>query len=261
MPHAFLWAYAALIGAAVGSFLNVGIVRWPAEQSVVRPRSRCPGCGTAIPWYDNVPVLSYLLLRGRCRHCSQRISIQYPLLELGVAVIWVAAAVRFGFTFDALHSALLLSILLAIAIIDARHFIIPDQLSLGGLALGLGLAAAPDGMPLREAVIGAAVLYLALWGVAIGAQKLFRKPALGVGDIHMMAMIGAFLGLTGGLLTIMLGSLLGLLIGLPLSWRQGRLGLLKTYLPLGTYLALGAAVAHVWGDAIIGWYLATFVYV
>lgn len=259
MPDVVLWSYAALVGAVVGSFLNVGIVRWPAEESVVRPRSRCPGCRHPIAWYDNVPVLSYLLLRGRCRHCGRRISIQYPIVELAVAGIWVSAAIRFGWDVDALRSALFLSILLAIAIIDARHYVIPDQLSLGGAGIGLVLAAIPGGFEFTRALIGAGAGYVVLWGVALAGQKLFRKPALGVGDIHMMAMIGAFLGVAGSALTLFLGSLLGVVIGVSLRWWKGELEALGTYLPLGTYLALGAAIAHVWGDALIGWYLTAIV--
>jgi leader peptidase (prepilin peptidase)/N-methyltransferase len=134
--------------------------------------------------------------------------------------------------------------------------VIPDQLSLGGTAIGLALAAAPGGITFTSSLIGAAASYAGLWAVKVLAEKALKKPALGTGDIHMMAMIGAFLGLPGALLTIMLGSILGLLVGVPVMMRQKKLEKLGTYLPLGTFLAMGAAIAHAWGPQIIRWYLA-----
>ena len=252
------WAYVAyltLVGAALGSFLNVCIYRWPAGESVVRPRSRCPGCGRAIAWYDNVPVLSWLLLRGRCRGCGERISIQYPLLEAAVALIWLGMALWQGPGLEAVRGAIFLTLLLGIAIIDGRHRIIPDQFSLGGALAGLLLAAWPGGMAFTAALLGAGAAYGFMWLVKWGGEAAFRKPALGVGDIHMMAMVGAFVGLGGALLTVMLGSTFGLLIGVPIAYFKGDLEAMGTYLPLGTFLALGGAVAYLWGDPIIGWYL------
>lgn len=255
MPEYMIWSYAALVGAAIGSFLNVCIGRWPAGESVISPRSRCPSCEHAIAWYDNIPVASYLLLRGRCRACGESISIQYPVIELATALIWTAAAVRFGASVEALRSASFLTLLLGIAMTDAKHMVIPDHFSLGGALLGLLLAAAPGGFPLYKGVLGAVVGYSLLWIVAYGGERLFRKPALGVGDIHMMAMVGAFLGISGTLLTIFLGSLLGLVLGVPFTWWRGRLTLLGTYLPLGTFLAMGGAMAHGWGEVLVQWYL------
>lgn len=251
-----LWlVYLTAVGAALGSFLNVCIYRWPAGESVVRPRSKCPGCGKTIRWYDNIPILSWILLRGRCRTCGESISVQYPIVEAAVAVIWLGMALWLDPGLEAIRGALLFTILLGIAIIDARHRIIPDQLSLGGLVAGLGLALAPTDISIQTAAIGAGAGYGFMWAVKLGGEALFRKPALGVGDIHMMAMIGAFVGLGGALLTIFLGSVLGLLIGLPLAALSGKLEAMGTYLPLGTFLAMGAAVTYIWGDLMIQWYL------
>jgi len=258
MPDQVVWILATGIGAIVGSFLNVCIVRWPAGESVVRPRSRCPACAAPIAGYDNIPVLSWLLLRGACRHCRAPISVQYPIIELATALIWLAAAIRFGSSIQALHSATFLTLVLGIALTDAREMVIPDQFSLGGTVLGLALAAATGGPALLRALIGAVSSYALLWLVKLVAERAFRKPALGVGDIHMMAMVGAYLGTSGALLTLLLGALLGLLIGLPLLWTRDRLKPMGSYLPLGTFLALGAAIAHGWGDRIIGWYLSVF---
>jgi leader peptidase (prepilin peptidase) / N-methyltransferase len=255
MTDTLLVIYMALLGAAFGSFLNVAIVRWPAEESVIRPRSRCPGCGKAIAWYDNIPIVSWLILRGRCRACGQGISVQYPAVELTVTLVWLGMALWQGPGLEAVRGASLFTILLAIAIIDARHRIIPDQLSLGGALLGLMLAAWPGGFPFTAAAAGGIVAYLLMGGVKLGGEALLGKPALGLGDIHMMAMIGAFLGIPGALLTVFLGSALGLLIGLPLAWLRGDLKAMGTYLPLGTFLAMGAAVSYLFGDALIAAYL------
>lgn len=250
----WVWIYAALIGAAIGSFLNVCVYRWPAELSVLKPRSRCPGCEQPIRSYDNIPVLSYLVLRGRCRNCGTTISAQYPAVELIVSMIWLGAVIRLGPSIDALHSALFLTLLLGIALTDAKEMVIPDQFTVVGAGIGLLLAAVPGGIPFVRSLLGALLGYLLLWGVKLGAEKALKKPALGIGDIHMMAMVGAFLGPIGAIVTIFLGSFLGLAIGVPYTVVRGQLKLLGTYLPLGVFLAMGAAIAHFWGDMLMAWY-------
>lgn len=255
IPAYWGWIYAALIGACIGSFLNVCVYRWPADLSVLRPRSRCPSCETPIKWYDNIPIVSYLLLRGQCRNCGMRISAQYPAIELLVALIWLSAALRFGLTIEALRSASFLTLLLGIALTDAREMVIPDQFSLGGAVIGLALAAAPGGFPFTRALIGALLGYVLLWAVKLGAEKALKKPALGIGDIHMMAMVGAFTGVSGALVTLFLGSVLGLLIGVPYSLIRGKQQVIGSYLPLGVFLAMAGVVAHFWGDLLSGWYL------
>lgn len=255
LPEYWLWIYAALLGAALGSFLNVCVYRWPAEQSVLRPRSRCPACETPILWYDNIPIFSYLLLRGRCRNCGISISAQYPAVELVVSMIWLGAALRFGASVEALHSATFLTLLLGIALTDAREMVIPDQFTLVGTGIGLVLAAIPGGISFTASLIGAALGYFGLWGIKLGAEKALRKPALGVGDIHMMAMVGAFLGATGAMVTIFLGSVLGMLIGVPYTLIRGNGKLIGTYLPLGVFLAMGGGIAHLWGPMMVDWYM------
>lgn len=256
-PEWLLWLLAGIVGAAIGSFLNVCIYRWPAELSVVRPPSRCPVCEHPLAWRDNVPIIGWLLLRGRCRYCGTGVSVQYPAIELATALIWVAAVVRFGPELEALRSATFLTILLGIAMTDAREMVIPDQFTLLGAGSGLLLAALPGtAIGFVPALVGAVVGYGLLWGVKFGAERALGKPALGVGDIHMMLLVGAFTGTAGMLLTLMLGSVLGVVVGVPLTRLRGRGSrVLGTYLPLGTFLAMGAAVAHVWGPAIIDAYL------
>ena len=240
--------FAVALGAILGSFLNVLILRLPNEESVVYPGSKCPKCQTPIAWYDNVPILSWIVLGGRCRSCKAGISVQYPLIELLVAVLWGLAVWQYGVTLTALTAALFGTILLGIAVTDARHYLIPDEYTLGGLVLGLALSLRGGVDGLIEAAIGAAVGFGVLYAVAVLGEKVFRKEAMGGGDIKMMAMVGAFVGWQGVLLTIFLGSLLGTLVFVPLQIKQKRL------VPFGIFLAAGAALVFVVGDALIEWY-------
>lgn len=239
----------AAIGAVVGSFLNVCILRLPAEQSVVSPPSRCPQCGSGVRWFDNIPVLSWLILRGRCRNCGNPISIQYPLIELATAILWAWMAARSGSELESVRAALFLTLLLGIAMTDAREYIIPDEFSIGGLLIGLGFSLPAGMVGFRDAVIGAAVGFVLLWVVAWLGKHAFKKEAMGGGDIKMMAMVGAFVGWQGVFLTIFLGSVVGTVIFGPLAL-AGK----KKDVPFGIFLALGAAVAFLWGDAILEWY-------
>jgi leader peptidase (prepilin peptidase) / N-methyltransferase len=246
-----LVAYAGVIGAAIGSFLNVCILRWGAEpkQSVVRPPSRCPKCGTGLRWFDNVPIVSWLILRARCRGCGEPISPMYPLVELATALVWAFMVWRFGFGLDALRGAVFATILFGIAMTDARAYIIPDEFSLGGLALGILFALLAGRQALGTALLGAAVGFGLLWLVAVAGEWIFKQEAMGGGDIKMMAMVGAFLGWQGTLLTVFLGALIGSLIFVPLSL-VGQ----KRLVPFGIFLAVGAAATYMLGPAVLDWY-------
>jgi leader peptidase (prepilin peptidase)/N-methyltransferase len=250
MPgETFFFVAAGLFGAVFGSFLNVCIVRLPADESVVRPRSRCPTCGTMIAWYDNIPVVSWLLLRARCRGCGSRISALYPAVEAAVAAIWAGAAWYYGLTLDGLAAAVFGTMLLGIGVTDARTYIIPNEYTIVGLPAGLLLALRGGWGGLLESVIGAVVGFLLLLGVAWAGEKVFKKEAMGGGDIKMMATVGAFVGWQGVILTIFGGALLGTLVFVPLSFRKQQL------VPFGVFLAAAAGVAFVWGEAIVRWYL------
>jgi leader peptidase (prepilin peptidase)/N-methyltransferase len=240
---------AGLLGLLVGSFLNVCIVRWPAEESVVRPRSRCPQCGNLIGWYDNIPVVSWLALRAKCRHCALPIPARYPLVELATGIIWAWAAWRYGVSLEMLRAAVFFTILLGIAMTDAREYIIPDEFSLGGAVLGLIFAFAGGALPWPDALIGALVGYGLLWLVAVIGHRMFGEEAMGGGDVKMMAMIGAFLGWQGVLLTLFLGALIGTAIFLPMKL-MGR----EKLVPFGIFLAIGAAAMWLVGDALVAWY-------
>src|SRR5574341_204147 len=238
----------ALFGSLIGSFLNVCIVRLPLDQSVVRPRSRCPKCGRQIAWFDNIPVISWLLLRGRCRHCGQPISVQYPLVEAAVAGLWAASAWWYGLTLQGLTAALFGTILLGVAVTDARHYLIPDEYTWGGLGLGL-LLTLRGGLPgFVTGVVGAAAGFALLWAVAWAGERVFREEAMGGGDIKMMAMVGTFVGWKGVLLTLFCGALLGTLVFIPLTIRKRRL------VPFGVFLAAAAGITFVVGEAIVRWY-------
>ena len=245
--------YAGIVGACVGSFLNVCVYRWPEDLSVVSPPSACPHCGTRIRWYDNVPVFGWMWLRGKCRACGARISVQYPLVELLTALLWVMAAWRFGLSWQTLSTALFFTLLLGIALSDARTYIIPDQFTLGGTVIGLALSFAPGGIDWKMSFAGAAAGFGVLWLVAVLGEWAFKKEAMGGGDIKMMAMVGAFLGPVGVLLTIFLGALFGTLIFAPISMKTGKL------VPFGIFLALGAAVTEPFGKAMVDWYVNSFI--
>jgi leader peptidase (prepilin peptidase)/N-methyltransferase len=236
------------LGLALGSFVNVLIVRLPAGESTLRPGSRCPRCGSRVRWIHNVPLVSWLVLRGRCASCQARIGWQYPVVELATAAIWIGHAAVWGATPRALSGAALLTFLLAIAIIDARHYLIPDELSLGGLAVGFLLSILPGSPSVPESAIGSIVGGGLLWIVAIVGSATLGREAMGGGDIKLMAMLGAFLGWQGALLTIFLGALFGTLVFLPIAWRSDRL------VPFGVFLALGAVTDFYFGKAFLAWY-------
>lgn len=251
LPPGFEIVIAALFGAMIGSFLNVCILRWGSEpkQSVVKPRSRCPRCGKGLAWYDNVPIVSWLLLRARCRGCGQPISVQYPLIELATAGIWAYIAWRYGASLETLRGAVFATILLGIAMTDAREYIIPDEFTWGGLALGLLFSLAGGMAGLGQALLGAVAGFAVLWLAGKAGTWAFKEEAMGGGDVKMMAMVGAFLGWPGVLLTIFLGALLGSLVFVPLLLAGHR-----KLVPFGIFLSIGAVISYLFGSTLVGWY-------
>ena len=250
-PEALVIAVSGLLGALIGSFLNVCILRWGAEpkESIVSPPSHCPRCGRGLAWYENIPVLSWLLLRARCRGCGRPISMMYPLIELATAGLWAYMVWRHGLTIEAIRGAVFWTILLGIAMTDARQYIIPDEFSWGGLVIGL-LFSLAGGLPgLGTALVGAAVGFGLLWLVGTAGTWVFKEDAMGGGDIKMMAMVGAFVGWQGVLLTIFLGALLGSLVFVPLLL-VGQ----KKLVPFGIFLSIAALITYEAGPAIFAWY-------
>jgi leader peptidase (prepilin peptidase)/N-methyltransferase len=252
MVDGFWYGVAAVFGALIGSFLNVCMYRLPRRESIVWPGSHCPSCGTAIESYDNIPVLSYLLLTGRCRSCHGRISIRYPVVEAVNAAGYVVILATFGMTWTAVLYAVLFSALLVVAGTDLTHQIIPNVVTVPGMALGLLGAATVLPVGLNNALLGVLIGGGLLWGLAWASPYLFGKEGMGGGDIKLVAMIGAFLGWKSALLTIMVGSLAGSAIGISLI----AFGFMKRdeYIPFGPFLVLGAVVAMFFGQPLLEWY-------
>jgi leader peptidase (prepilin peptidase)/N-methyltransferase len=256
---------AGLFGLTIGSFLNVCTLRWPKEESVVSPGSRCPKCHEPIRWFDNIPVLSWIVLRGRCRRCHAPVSIQYPLVELATGLMWAGTFAARGPTGEALRGAVFLTILFGISVSDARFYIIPDEFSIGGTVLGLGLSLLSGGPDWVDAAAGGAVGFGALWLVGVLGTRLIKRisprrleeagvdQAMGGGDVKMMMMVGTFVGIWGVALTIFLGSVLALLVFGPISLLSRRL------IPLGVFLAAAGGIAYAWGEPIIRWYTTSVV--
>ena len=245
--------FAFLFGAILGSFLNVCIYRLPREESIVTPRSRCPACGTPIRALDNIPLLSYLLLRGRCRACGSPISWRYPLVEAVTGGLFALTVSRVGVGLHAAFLLVFLAGLVLVSFIDLDHQIIPNAVTLPGIPLGLVAGLLVGEPPLLERLIGmlagAGFLYLVLYY----GGTLYGQEAMGEGDLNLIAMIGAFLGWRAVAVTILVGCLLGATVGVGLIV-LGRLSR-RQHIPFGPFLALGAVVALFWGDQLIALYL------
>jgi leader peptidase (prepilin peptidase)/N-methyltransferase len=272
----YLLVYTFVLGACIGSFLNVCIVRWPEERSILRPRSRCPRCGNQLSWIENVPVISWLLLRGKCRCCEERISVMYPLVELTVAFGWMAAAGHFGFTFTALRVAVFGTTLLGVAITDAKHYLIPDGFTLFGLIFALVTSVIAFFQTETQLF---ATPYEALVGACAGAgmiaivgwlgEVVTKREAMGLGDVTLMAFVGAALGPARALITVFFGATLGALtfVGVVIPVALMRRGHAREQtelalgsapfetplVPFGVFLAPAALLTLFFGDALLSW--------
>ena len=256
-------ALAAVFGLLIGSFLNVCIYRWPRDLSVVHPRSRCPHCDALIAWFDNIPLLSFLLLKGKCRSCGGAISRRYPFVELATALLFAWFTYKFGVSIETARGCVFTAMLLTLGVADLETRILPDQFTLGGIAAGLLFAfveplpelAGPGehGWSLLMAVAGAVIPAGALWLGGALFERIRHKEGLGFGDVKMTAMMGAFLGLPGALLALMIGSTLGSLVGVTyLAITKKDAGSYE--LPLGTFLAIGATVVALAGSSLLAFY-------
>lgn len=241
-----------LLGLVSGSFLNVVIHRLPRGESVAFPGSHCPACGAPIRPYDNVPVLSWLVLRGRCRVCRAPISARYPFVELANAVLWVAVFLRVPGWADFASGAFLCSACLALLAIDAEFRILPDRITLTGIAVGLALSFFSRVRTPASSFAGAAIGAGGLWLVAFLYEKWKKVEGMGLGDVKMLGMIGALLGASGVVVTVLLASVAGSLVGLALV--AARRGSLQTALPFGVFLALGAVAALFWEPVLVELY-------
>ena len=270
--------FAFLVGACIGSFLNVCIARWPREQSVIRPRSRCPKCGHQLAWFENVPIVSWLVLRARCRCCTESISPMYIIVELTVALGWLASVLAFGPTFSAIRVAVFGTVLLGVALTDAQTYLIPDGFTLFGLFWTLLTAIV--GFFLGQSSLFAGP-YEALVGACAGAGMIaivgwlgevaLRKEAMGLGDVTLMAFIGGALGPQRAIMTVFVASALGAITFLgvvyPITWfrrthtrEQTELALggapfTAPLVPFGVFLAPAAMLTLLWGETWLGWLL------
>lgn len=245
-----LQAFAVVFGAVVGSFLNVVILRLPAEgESIVMPASHCPGCGTPLHWYDNIPVLSFVFLLGRCRSCRQPISWQYPLVELAMAGLSLALFQKFFISLAFLCYFAFCAALLVIIFIDLAHQIIPDVISLPGIAVGFLCSFLHPYLSWQDAAIGIAAGGGVLYAVAMGYYLVTGREGMGGGDIKLLAMIGAFLGWQSLPFVILSSSLFGTIAGIGAMIHQKKGG--KTMIPFGPFLSLGSYLYLFFSDAIM----------
>lgn len=259
----------ALAGLVIGSFLNVCIHRIPRGLSVIRPRSHCPSCSKPIPAVDNIPILSFLLLKGRCRACHAPISLRYPLVEAAAAALFLGAWIRFEWSSAFVICCLFLALVLTLTVIDLYHRILPDVLTLGGLAGGvllsplqdpgffhwkMGPASLPAWDHLGFSLLGAGLGGGFLWLVATLYRRFSGVDGMGFGDVKMTAMLGAFLGWRCALLSVFLGSVIGAVAG-SIYMRVRSKG--RSYpLPFGTFLGVAAVAAAFWGPGILRWYFS-----
>ncbi|GAB1344831.1 prepilin peptidase [Gemmatimonas sp.] len=258
-----------IVGASFGSFLNVCIARWPLDLSVVKPRSRCPRCERPIKSYENIPILSWLLLRGKCAGCALPISLQYPAVEALVGLLWVASFLYLGVTFEAFRVAAFSTLLLGIAITDAKHYLIPDGFTVSGLVMMLLFAIlnffveeTSHFVSPWNAMLGACVGAGAITIIGWLAEVIIKREAMGFGDTTLMAVVGAAVGAERSFLTIVMGAFVGavtflLIVGPIVKVRASRRGEEFAFpdVPFGVFLAPAALLTLLWGDALIRWYV------
>ncbi len=246
-------AFVFFVASLIGSFLNVCIHRIPSGQSVAFPASHCPHCSTPIQPWDNIPILSYLLLRGRCRQCKVRISPRYPAVEAITGVAGIATFVAFGPSPQGLLMFAFLCSLIVITFIDLDHQIIPDVISLPGILVGLAAAFLPGSPGWFDSLMGVLIGGGILWAIAEGYFRLTGREGMGGGDVKLLAMIGAFLGWRAIPVTLMVASLTGTALGVAMMMRSGEGR--QMAIPFGPFLAAGAVVALFVGEPLMEWYL------
>ena len=287
MVETFVAIFAFIFGAIVGSFLNVCIARWPRDLSVIRPRSRCPYCGHHLAWFENIPLVSWLALRARCRCCDEPISLQYPMVELTVALAWMMSFSQFGVTLTAVRVAVLFTILLGVAITDVKHYIIPDGFTVFGLFFMLATSVLalflnePGITTAAQAYGPFAGPYDALVGACAGAgliaivgwlgEVALKREAMGMGDVTLMAFVGSALGPSRAIVTVFAAALIGavtfLFVVYPVArvrhsgFREqtelalGGASFEAPLVPFGVFLAPAAFATLLWGDIALAWLL------
>ncbi|PJA27199.1 MAG: prepilin peptidase [candidate division Zixibacteria bacterium CG_4_9_14_3_um_filter_46_8] len=246
------------LGLIFGSFFNVLIYRLPLKKSITYPPSFCPKCFTPVKPYDNIPILSYIILKGKCRYCEAKINLRYPFVEGLGGIFFGLCYLIYGFTPQLIPALFLASTFIVITFIDLDSQIIPDKVTLPGMAAGLAFSALPGGISPADAIIGLLAGGLILYAIAFLGNAIFKKESMGGGDIKLAALIGAFLGWKAVLLTLILSSLFGSIVGIILIIIPTRTSEKRSHtIPYGPFLATGATIAMFWGNNIISLYLST----
>ena len=244
---------AFILGSVVGSFLNVCIYRIPAGKSIVSPPSSCPHCGHQICWYQNIPILSYLFLGGKCSSCRAGISLRYPAVEALTGLLFAVVLYYYGFNVATLVYWLFVAALVVITFIDLDHQIIPDVISLPGIIVGFFCSFFVPGLSWSDSLLGIVLGGGLLLSIAWIYEKMAKREGMGGGDIKLLGMLGAFLGWKAVFPVIFIASLIGSLVGVPLMLLQK--GDTKLAIPFGPFLAFAATVYLFWGDCLVSWYL------
>lgn len=253
IPMPLALAFVAFLGMTIGSFLNVCIYRLPIDKSIVWPGSACPSCARALAWYENIPVVSWLLLRGTCRSCRTPISMRYPLVELLTGAMFLAAFWYYGPTLLFVSRVIFGCALIVLFAIDLEHHLLPNAITLPGIVIGF-LFSFVSGPGWLSSLIGILAGGGILFAVAEAYYRLRHEEGLGMGDVKMLAMVGAFLGWPATLMTLMMGSIAGSVVGmLVIALRRGDM---KYALPFGTFLAMGAALSATVGPSLLTWYVS-----
>jgi leader peptidase (prepilin peptidase)/N-methyltransferase len=252
LQNPLILAFAFLVGLTVGSFLNVVIYRLPREMSLVRPNSRCPKCSAPVRWWMNIPVLSFVFLRGKCAACRAPISWRYPLVEISTGILFTVGCYYATGWIELPFFAYFLSALIVCTLIDFEHWIIPDAVTLPGIIVGLLGAWLIPTQSLAMHTLGAVIGGGMLFGLAIAYEKYAKQEGLGGGDVKFLAMAGAFLGVEGVLITVILAAFSGSLFGVSLIVLRGKGG--KTAIPFGPFLSAGALAAFLFGERLWQWY-------
>ena len=242
-----------ILGLIVGSFSNVCIYRIPRNESIIYPASHCPKCSTTILAKDNIPLLSYILLKGRCRNCGSRISIQYPVVEFLTGLVYVIIYQIYGLSVQSLIYIILSSALIIIAFIDLNKQIIPDVISLPGIIIGLILSFFVPYISFINSALGVLVGGGIILVIGLVGSVIFKKEAMGGGDVKLAAMIGAFLGWKYAIISLFLGFFLGALVGIFLI--LSRVKRREDVIPFGPFIVLGSIITLLWGEKILSWYV------
>lgn len=243
------------LGLCIGSFLNVVVYRLPKNESIIFPSSHCPFCNHKISWYDNIPLLSFLLLKGRCRYCKKRISFQYPVVELISGIILPLSFFLYGFSLKFFATFLFLYLLVPLFLIDMRHRVIPDKITIPGIIAGFAFSFFLKSFQWFESLLGIAVGGGILLLTAVVGRWILKKEAMGMGDVMLFMMVGAFLGWQRILLTLILASFLGSIIGGIIVAQKKKK---DRVVPFGPFITIAAAISYFWGNLLIGKYLSFF---